>query len=253
MDTFGGDRPNILVVEDNPFNRHGLVAYLHGNGYATTEAADVQTAMALATQAPPPLAIVDIVLPPVPSAPAVFDYSLGLELVTFLKSLNPRMGIVIFSAYQDRVAEVWGMVHSGMRGIVYLLKGDRPERMLMALDEAAAGTVLLEPRGGSPNSLPASLLLDRLSPTERPYVERALERIPDLSPRFLDIAQRIAASETNQSIGRALNLSQGTIDAYAAQIFRALGLHGVDEDNISLRKAVLLAKAFMLYNLINKT
>lgn len=54
------------------------------------------------------------------------------------------MGIVLFSAYEDRGAEIWELIREGARGIAYMLKGSRPERLRQALEDTRAGHVILD-------------------------------------------------------------------------------------------------------------
>ena len=238
----------VLVVEDNSFNRDGLVLYLQSRGYKTLEAGDLRSAVELAARELPPLAIVDIVLPESPGSPAESNRSVGLELVRLLKQMRPNMGIVVFSAHDDRGDEVWAMIREGMRGIAYLLKGSRAERILAALEEVAVGGVFLGPKMIRSRNQLAEDMIAHLSDVERPFVIRAAELIPNLTPRQYDVAQRVAGSHTNASIARALGLAPKTIESYIANSYKRLGLSALDETT-GLRKSTLLAKAFILYQL----
>ena len=73
----------VLIVDDNDFNRDGLVLYLQNSGYATLEAADAAAAYALAETHHPDSAVVDIVIPAVPGGPAQIAYSVGVEPVSY--------------------------------------------------------------------------------------------------------------------------------------------------------------------------
>lgn len=248
MDTDRNGARVVLVVEDNPFNRDGLVLFLQTQGYATLEAGDQQTAIELARAHRPPLAIVDIVLPRTPDSPADHRLSVGLEVVVTLKQLDPNIGIVIFSAHEDRGPDVWEMVQHGLRGIAYLLKGNRPERVIYGLEEAAAGRVLLEPDVTRTSNQLYAEMYAQLSDDERPLVERAAALIPSLTPRELEVAWRVAASHTNQSIAESLDLAPKTIETYIANIYRKLLLNDVE----AMRKSTLLAKAIMLYQMSHR-
>ena len=237
----------VLVVEDNPFNADGLVMYLTQQGYRSLVAGDRRTAVEVAAAQRPDLAIVDIVLPTTPLGPADPRASVGLDVVRLLKELDPSMGVVIFSAHEDRAPEVYAMVEDGMRGLAYLLKGNQPERMIAALEATAAGHVLLEPDQSATRYERADEMLAKLSPEERPLVEYAARHIYTLSLREADVAWRLAASHTNQNIAAALGLSPKTIETNVGHIYRKLGLNVIDADGPLLRKSTLLAKACMLY------
>lgn len=251
MNTDDDHNRTVLVVEDNSFNRDGLELYLQSQGYVTFAAGDQRTAIELAAAHMPLLAIVDIVLPEAPDGPVESHRSVGLEVVRLLKQMRPNMGIVIFSAHDDRGAEVWTMIREGMRGIAYLLKGSRAEQILAALEEVAVGGVFLGPKMIRSRNQLAEDMIAHLSDIERPYVIRAAELIPKLTPRQFDVAQRVAGSHTNASIARALGLALKTIESYIANSYKRLGLREVDETT-GLRKSTLLAKAFILYQLKNR-
>lgn len=242
----------ILVVEDDQLNRAGVVMYLQMNGYAPIEAGDQQTAYELALQHRPPVAVVDIVIPSQPDGHARIAESVGLRLVRDLKALDPTMGIVVLSAYEDRGADIWSLVRDGTRGIAYLLKGVRPEQLLSALGETRAGQVVLSPDVVTNPARYAANLLSSLTDAERPWVERALSLMPTLSPRELDVARRIAASHNNQGIADALEISAKTVENHVNRLYAKLGLDLVDTRAPTLRKSTLLAKTCMLWELLDK-
>ncbi|MCC6780440.1 MAG: response regulator [Hyphomicrobiales bacterium] len=57
------DPPRILVVDDNEINRDILVTRLEANGYATLQASDGETALALAASERPDLILLDVMMP----------------------------------------------------------------------------------------------------------------------------------------------------------------------------------------------
>lgn len=244
----GGIVKKILLVDDNSFNRAGMKLYLENQGFAVLEAEDMAGAYDLAFREFPWAAVVDIVIPSTAGARAYIDHSAGLDLVRELKLLDPAMGVVVFSAHEDRGALVWDQVRDGVRGIAYLLKGVHPDRLLEALNEAAAGKVILDGISPTNRHQLGEEILDRLSEEERPWVIRAVILIPKLSEQEYRIGLRIADSQTNQGIANALDISPKTVENHIGKIYKKLGLSDVD-DHTSLRKAGLLAKAFMIHEL----
>lgn len=245
------DGRSVLIVDDNAFNRGGIALYLHTLGYSLAEAGDEAGAMSEAIHRRPWAAVVDIVIPPTADAQALLSQSVGLRLVRELKQLDPAMGIVIFSAHEDRGGEVWDLVRDGIRGIAYLLKGARPELLLQALHDTAAGRVVLD--GISPAGRPrlAEEIRERLSAEERPWVDMAVALLPDLTDREREVALRLANSQNTIGIAAALNISIKTVENHISRVYDKLGLSGVDSRAPNLRKSVLLAKAWMLHELGN--
>jgi len=248
-DASGGDGC-VLVVDDNEFNRVGLGLYLRGHEYATVEAGDEESAFALAMSHRPASAVVDIVIPTTPDGKAHTSQSVGLRLVRRLKELDPAMGIVIFSAYEDRGGEIWDLIRDGVRGVAYLLKGSRPERLLLALDDTRAGRVILDGEAGANKPQLAAEIRARLSPAERPWVEEAVRLMPTLSPRELDVARRLAGSHNRQGLVDGLGITAKTVDNHINRLYEKLGLGNLEAAAPTLRKSVLLAKACMLNDLM---
>lgn len=242
----------ILVVDDNEFNRDGVALYLQSHGYHTVQAGDEAGALAVAGREMPWAAVVDIVIPTQAGGKASISQSVGLRLARRLKEMQPTLGLVIFSAHEDRGAEVWGLVREGLRGVAYLLKGARPEELLAAIHSTAAGRVILDGVPPTARSRLAEELLARLSPAERPWVERAVILMPSLSEREREVGRRLAASQNTQGIADDLTITPKTVEGHISHVYDRLGLAEVERRSPSLRKAVLLAKAFMIFELLNK-
>jgi DNA-binding NarL/FixJ family response regulator len=241
-------------VDDNDFNRYGVALYLQSHGYETLEAGDEAAALDQARQHRPMGAIIDIVIPPTAADQALTAQSIGLRLVASLKALDPAMAIVVFSAYEDRGEEILNLIRDGVRGIAYLLKGVRPEELLDALQKTAEGQVVLNPNLATGRPKMADEILNRLTPAERPWVERAVMLMGDLTDTEKKVALRLAASQNTQGIADALQRSPKTVEAHIGSVYDTLGLSKVDERTAGLRKSSLLAKACMIYELLgNKT
>lgn len=237
----------ILVVDDNQFNREGLVLYLRSAGYVTCEAADAAAAYATAQAHDPAGAVIDIVIPTHEGAVADLDESVGLELVARLKHLSPNMGIVVFSAYDDRGREVWSIVREGTRGLAYVLKGSRPERVLEALEQALLGNVHLDPNALTNTRRLEDEFVQQLQPEERHWIEQAAVLMPTLTDREMEVAQRLADSQNLQGIAESMGINQRTVENHITSVYSKLKLSCVDQETPSLRKSTLLAKAHMLY------
>lgn len=246
----GLDQQLVLVVDDNEFNREGLVLYLQNQGMRTVEAGDEQAGYEAAIRYTPALAVIDIVIPPREGVATQTSQSFGLSLVRRLKEELPEMGIVVFSAYEDRGSEIWSLVRDGTRGIAYLLKGTRPARLLQHLEETRAGHVILDPDAMTDPRRQAIELRAHLSEAERPWVEWAVAQIGTLSPREYDVAQRLAASHNTTGIAESFGISPRTVEHHVGNLYTKLGLSDVEEKAPSLRKSMLLAKACMLYELM---
>ena len=242
---------HVLLVDDNEFNRDGIALYLSGHGYVIHEAANMESAVRVWESARPGVAVIDIVIPPDTQSKYMIDLSVGIQLARRLKEFDPTLAVVLFSAQEDRGAEVWELVNDGVRGIAYLFKGARPERLLEAIEETAAGHVVLDGMNRAARPQYARELLSRLSPEEQPWVVNAVARLPTLTGREMQVAQRVAAAQSVQRIAEALGIERKTVENHISNVYRKLGLDGVDQSATGLRKATLLAKAFMIYDLMS--
>lgn len=242
--------PTILLVDDDAFNREGMRLYLEQEGFAILEAGDAATAWrvlgasktgALAADA----AVIDISIPAEPGQKAQPIHSLGIYLAGQIKAAYPTFGIVLFSAYEDRGAEVLELIQEGRRGVAYKLKGCQPAALLAALRGVIAGQVIIDPDVTNVRSL-ADRLVGRLTLEERPYVETATSLLPQLTPREREVAERLAAAHSNEGIAHALAIEPKSVENNISRIYDKLRLNDAPRH---LRRAVLLAKACMIYDL----
>lgn len=236
----------ILIVDDNVFVREGMAAYFARRGYETVEAGDGAAALALAGDGGCQAAVVDIVIPEKEGQPADMGGSEGVRLARELKRAFPDLGVLVFSAFDDRGREVLELAASGMRGLAYLVKGAHPDKVLEALCEACEGKVVLAPEVLHYGPRMARELRNMLSPQESRWVREAVSRCKDLTPREMEVALLLAASRTTQGIAEALDISAKTVEKHTNHIYAKLNLSDVDKLDPPLRKALLLAKACWL-------
>ena len=92
--------PVILVIEDDPAVRRGIVDVLEYAGYQTLEAADGHAGMNLALKANYRLLLLDLVMP----GPS------GFEILNALKLKRPGQAVIILSARGEENDRVRGLV-----------------------------------------------------------------------------------------------------------------------------------------------
>lgn len=241
----------ILLVEDDPFNRDGVKQYLQRKGFEVIEAGDEATAWNLAEAHALDVAVIDIVIPANSHAKHQLEESRGARLALRLKQHWPSLGVVLFSAYGDRGKYIFDMMQRGVRGVAYKLKGCAPSDLLDAIKAVQSGQVVIDPEVTSLHSL-AALFEAHLDAEETRWVKQAANHLPELTPREREVAQRIAASHKIESIAASLGLESKSVENYTNRIYRKLGLTDLAESTPSLRKAAVLAKAWMLFEFQNK-
>jgi serine/threonine-protein kinase PknK len=240
---------HLLLVDDDVFNREGLRLYLTREGFAIHEAGDEAGAWQLATAVRPAVAVVDIGIPPDAATPSQPGQAGGLTLTRRLKREYPAMGVVLFSAHEDRGADVLQLIQAGHRGLGYKLKGSQPAALLAALREVLAGRVVIDPEVRMNRRTLADELRAALGEPERPWVERAAEHIHTLTAREQDVMQRLAASHNTEGIAAALHITPKTAENYIGYVYDKLGLNAMAREAPHLRKVVVLAKACLLHDL----
>ena len=83
------DKPSILIVDDDDVYRNRLARAFVDRGYDTRTAQDYDSAVALAQQESPELAVVDLKMPG----------KSGLELVKALREIDPATKTVVLTGY----------------------------------------------------------------------------------------------------------------------------------------------------------
>jgi DNA-binding NarL/FixJ family response regulator len=238
----------VLIVEDHVFTRRGLGRFLEAQGLKVLEAGDEATALALASQHRPEAAIVDIVIPEAPGGPERPTSAKGLRLARRLKEAWPALGVLLLSSHADRGREFLDLIDAGHRGLGYVLKSGAPEAVLTALYEVMNGRVMFDPQVRSRRQL-AEELIQRLSPEERPWVERALHLLPTLSAREWEVVRLTAMSYDGRGIAERLNVQPKTVEHYTSVIYDKLGLGEMPRQAPRLRQAHLLAKICLISDL----
>src|SRR5207245_8726905 len=89
-------------------------------------------------------------------------------------------------------------------------------------------------------------LVKRLTADERPWVDFAVSRLGDLTPKEREIAHRLAASHNTEGIARAAGVTVKTVENYIGQLYDQLGFGEMGHEAPHLRKVVVLAKVCML-------
>jgi DNA-binding NarL/FixJ family response regulator len=120
----------LLIVDDHAAVRAGLAALVDAEPglHVAATAVDAESALSLAEEVHPAIAIVDFHLPGED----------GLSLCLRLAELRPRPGLVLYSAFADDLLAALAAI-AGADALVP--KGDDPERLLEALHGLAQGRV----------------------------------------------------------------------------------------------------------------
>ena len=110
------DKKSILIVEDEPSIAEVVSLYLERAGYQTRHAADGRTAMTLAEEKIPDLAIIDIMLPEID----------GLSLTRWLRNRS-NLPIILLTARREEADRIAGLE---MGADDYVVKPFSPQELV---------------------------------------------------------------------------------------------------------------------------
>jgi DNA-binding NarL/FixJ family response regulator len=198
--TTGPEPLRVVIADDHPFYRRGLINLLNNFGIEVVgEASTGIAAVDLVKETAPDVVVMDLNMPRLS----------GVEATRRLTELVPatRVLIVSVSEQEDDVTEA---ILAGARG--YVLK-DRPvEEVVAGIQAAAAGESIISPRI-------AAMLLAGIRDQQRAAPE--LPRVP-LSDREMEVLNLLAEGKTNQEIGEILVIGPSTVRNHISSILMKL-------------------------------
>lgn len=188
---------HVLLVDDHPVVRAGLRALLEGVSGITVTAEAASGDEALRALDDPDL-IVDVVVMDLQMPP-------GMGGIEATRQIAARYGppVLILTTY-DTQADILAALAAGAIG--YLLKDAPPDVVRQAVRAAAAGQPVLSP------TVTAQLL------------KRVSTPATSLSPREVEILQRLSTGATNRQLAKALFISEATVKTHLVHIYDKLGV-----------------------------
>ena len=190
-------RIRILVADDHPMLREGLVAVLgtQPDFDVIGEAADGSEVVRLAQTLRPDVILLDLEMPGVD----------GVAALQRLRDAGTEASAIVFTAY-DTDERILRSLRAGARG--YLLKGASRAEIFDAIRTVYSGGSLLGPAV-------TSRLLE--------HIEQGDERQGDLTPRELEVLVLLARGLKNSEIADALFISERTVKFHVSSILAKLG------------------------------
>ncbi len=194
---------HIVVVDDHPLFRHGLVQLLNSDdGFSVVgEASSAPEALSIVRKTKPHLLIVDLGL----KGPG------GLELTKSVRVEFPKMPVLVLSMHDEPTYAVRSL-RAGANG--YVTKQDALGSVLIAVREVIDGRVYLSPSM-------ASEVISNVVLSKR---EAGANPTDGLTDRELEILEHIGKGEEVKGIAKELHLSPKTVEAHRARIKEKLKL-----------------------------
>jgi DNA-binding NarL/FixJ family response regulator len=193
------DKLTVLLVDDHALVRRGFRRILEDDPEIEVvgEASDGEEAVRLAAKERPHVIVMDCAMPGMN----------GLEATRRILEARPDAAILMLSMHSEDTL-VRQALDAGASG--YILKNAIDLDLANAVKRVAKGEKVLDPQVAHPTALKG-------------------EREGGLTPRELEVLQRIVAGKSNKEIAAELNLSANTVSVHRANIMDALGIHKTAE------------------------
>jgi DNA-binding NarL/FixJ family response regulator len=193
----------ILIVDDHALVRRGM-SYVVKEGFPDADVSEAESAAAalvVLRAEKVDLALVDVRMPDLD----------GLELLRTVKAEWPDIPVIMLSTYEN-APYVKRALADGASG--YLLKDATPEDLSQAINVALSGSGnVLSPR-----------VIQNLFDDAEAGSHGGRRSEFSLTQRENDILGLLAEGRSNREIAQSLYLSEKTVKAHLAAIFRKLGV-----------------------------
>jgi len=192
---------HILVVDDHPIVRSGIVHLLRhlGDATSTSEADSVQGAVAQVAARRPDVIVLDLSL----------RRQSGLDVIRRLRDGGCTTPILVISVF-DEVMHAEHVLRAGAQG--YLMKESAPDLLLTAVQRVADGEVVLS------SSMQAKVMASLVG------VGASRVGPAALTAREHEILRLIGRGCTTSDIAMEMARSVKTVETHRSRIMRKLGL-----------------------------
>jgi DNA-binding NarL/FixJ family response regulator len=196
------DKIQIVVVDDHPFFREGVVNRLRtepdfeivGEGESAAEA------VRLTGELVPDLLLLDISIP-----------GGGLSAAHAIAAQSPVTKVVMLTASEEE-EDLLGALKAGAKG--YVLKGVTPRELVRILRGVHGGEAYISP------SLAASLLSEMMGRASGG--QHLTSPLDELTQREREILELVAEGQSNKEIGYKLHLAEKTVKHHMTNILQKL-------------------------------
>jgi DNA-binding NarL/FixJ family response regulator len=185
------ERIRILIADDHSVVREGLVSLVKRKSdmVVVAEASNGREAVQLWKEHRPDVTLLDLRMPELD----------GVGAIKEIRELDENAHIVVLTTY-DGDEDIYRAIKGGAKA--YLLKDTARDALVETVRRVHAGQTYLPPQL-------AAKLAERVSGEA-------------LSPREIDVLQRMAVGKSNKEIGTELFISEGTVKTHVKSIFNKL-------------------------------
>ncbi len=186
----------IVIVDDHPVFRHGMVSLFESSGFEVVgQAAGAAEAIAVVSRAKPDVVLLDLGLPD----------GRGVDVAARLTGLLPEVRIVVVTMYDDD-GSVREAIAAGAAG--YVVKDASPAQLVAAVRAAEHG---------------ATVLGSGVAPTAGLAVPGQAVDPFGLTPRERDVLDLLIRGLSNPQIAERLAISGKTVSNNVSALLTKLG------------------------------
>jgi len=216
----------LLVVDDHPLFRRGLISLLSTKGDLSVvgEAANGEEAIRKATELTPDVILMDIQMPK----------CTGIEATCSIRHQGFSGGILLLTV-SDRDEDFFAALKAGGDG--YLLKNAEPEEIALAISHVASHVAKRE-------AILSPVMATRLLTEFRLDGDKEAKKSAkgtDLSPREEEILGLVASGSTNKEVAAKLFITDNPVKTHLRRIMQKLHLRSRYEAVAYATKKQLLA------------
>jgi DNA-binding NarL/FixJ family response regulator len=201
-------KAKILVVDDHPIVRHGIIQLLNDTDdlRVCADAGDVREVLPLLEKTRPALILLDLFL----------RGTIAVELIRKIRERFPNLPILVFSV-QSEALFAERAIQAGADG--YVIKEEATAEILQAIQALLKGGVYVSKK-----------LVDRLSFKIVPGKSAgSRDFVAKLSDRELQVLKLIGAGVSIRQAAEDLELSAKTVETHCARIKKKLQLRNANE------------------------
>jgi DNA-binding NarL/FixJ family response regulator len=200
----------VVVGEDQPIVREGIVHVLQDSGFEVVGTAeDARDLVRITGAQRPDVVVTDIQMPP-------DNTDDGLRAALEIRATVPSVGVLVLSQFlEDRYA--MDLVADSAEGVGYLLKENISDLRMFteAVRRVASGGSALDPNV-------VARLVGR---------KRKAGPLDNLTPRERDVLALVAEGRSNAGVAQELVVSVAAVERHVTSIFDKLGLHQSPEQH----------------------
>lgn len=204
------DPIKLLIVDDHPLFRQGLVDVLENDPGLTVvaQAADGEVALHHAMESRPDIVLMDVNLP----------NANGLRVTKRLLSELPETKVIILTGYDD-AEQVFHALRVG--AVAYCSKDIPPEGLLNTVYSVYNGSYVVHGQVMSYEEV-INWVQTRLGRYNYPVDEQAADTYTPLTTREMEILEMVTRGASNKEIALQLAISQQTVKNHMTAILRKL-------------------------------